>query len=606
MTPNPALAPNPALTTDMILVLIMIGIAVLLFIVEWVRVDVVAIIMMAVLPMLGLVTGAEAFSGLASNAVVSIIAIIIIGAGLDHTGVVNRAIQPIIALAGDSRPRIVGLISLAVAFISSVMQNIGAAALVLPALRRVSRSSKIPISRLLMPVGFSAILGGTITLVGSSPLILLNDLIAPYDLKPFELFDPLPIGVALVLAGVGYFLVFGKWILPDREEESRYEAGFDPTEAYPEVRSLFEVVMPHEPSYLPSVTSLCGNFKVHVVALSYDNGHTKYLPPDREKPINAGAVMAVYGTEKHVKSMADFYGMMVKPRLVIFARDLSSDIAGVVEAVVPPRSEFVGKSLSEILFRRHYLVTPLAVSRDDKTEYADLGHVVLRAGDAILMHGTWERFHDLRTRRNFIFTHPIDHEILHPQKALSAVACFALATALVLFTNLQLSVCLMAGALCMVLSKVLTMDEAYRAVDWRTVFLLAGLIPLGLATQKTGTAAWLAREAISLLGNPSPIVLYLMLGAVSTVFSLVISNVGAVVLLIPLVVNMAQDLGIDPRLASFVVALATSNSFVLPTHQVNALYMGPGRYTSQDFLKVGGGMSLVFLLVMTLMIWLFY
>jgi di/tricarboxylate transporter len=599
------MAPSPALTTDMILVLIMIGVAVLLFIVEWVRVDVVAIIMMVMLPMLGLVTGAEAFSGLSSNAVVSIIAIIIIGAGLDHTGVVNRAVQPIMRLAGSSRPRIVGLISLAVAFISSVMQNIGAAALVLPALRRVSRSSKIPISRLLMPVGFSAILGGTITLVGSSPLILLNDLIKPYGLERFGLFDPMPIGVALVAAGVGYFLVFSKWILPEREEESA-GIGFDPTEAYPEVRSLFEVVMPREASYLPTIDSLSANFKVHVVALSHDKGHTKYMPPDREKQISAGAVMAVYGTEKHIEAMAEFYGMMVKPDLYIFARDLSSDIAGVVEAVVPPRSDFVGKSLGEILFRRNYLVTPLAVSRDDKTEYADLNHLVLRAGDAILMHGTWERFHNLRTRRNFIFTHPIDHEILYPQKALSAVACFALATSLVLFTDFPLSVCLMAGALCMVLSKVLTMGEAYRAVDWRTVFLLAGLIPLGIATQKTGTAAWLAREAIDLLGQPSPIVLYLLLGAISTAFSLVISNVGAVVLLIPLVVNMSQNLGIDPRLAALVVALATSNSFMLPTHQVNALYMGPGRYTSHDFLKAGGGMSLVFLLVMTLMIWLFY
>lgn len=600
------MTPGAALTTDMILVLIMIGVAVLLFIVEWVRVDVVAIIMMVALPALGLVSGAEAFSGLASNAVVSIIAIIIIGAGLDHTGVVNRAVQPIMRLAGNDRSRIVGMISLTVALISSVMQNIGAAALVLPALRRISRSSKIPISRLLMPVGFSAILGGTITLVGSSPLILLNDLIAPYKLRGFGLFDPMPIGLALVAAGVAYFLVLGKWVLPEREDESRAGIGFDPTEAYPEVRSVFEVVMPHEPAYLPSVTSLCANFQVHAVALSYDNGHTKYLPPDREKLITAGAVMAVYGTEKRVRAMADFYGMMVKPGLDKFLKDLSSDIAGMVEAVVAPRSEFAGKSLGEILFRRNYLVAPLAVSRDDKTDYSDLGHIVLRPGDAILMHGTWERFHDLRKRRNFIFTHPLDHEILHPEKALAAVACFALATALVLFTNLPLAVCLMTGALCMVLSRVLTMDQAYHAVDWRTVFLLAGLIPLGLATQKTGTAAWLAREAIIVLGQPSPVVLYLLLGAVSTMFSLVISNVGAVVLLIPLVVNLASDIGLDPRLAALVVALAASNSFMLPTHQVNALYMGPGRYSSVDYLKAGGGMSLVFLLVMTLIIWLFY
>jgi len=594
------------LSGDMILVFIMIGIAVALFISEWVRVDVVALIVMVALPMLGLVSGAEAFAGLASNAVVSIIAIIIIGAGLDHTGVVNRAVKPIMRLAGDKQSRVMGLVSVTVALVSSFMQNIGAAALVLPALRRISRSSKTPISRLLMPVGFSAILGGTITLVGSSPLILLNDLMKPFHLRPFGLFDPMPIGLALVMAGVAYFLLLGKWLLPDRGEEARADLGFDPLEAYPQVRSVFELVMPREPNYVPSVSSMCANYQVHAVALSYDNGHTKYLPPDRDKMITAGAVLAVYGTEKRVKALAEFYGMLVKPGLEVFERDLSSDLAGVVEAVVPPRSEFAGKSLGEILFRRHFLVAPLAVSREDKTEYADLGHIVLRPGDAILMHGSWERFHYLRSRRKFIFTHPLDHEIMHPQKALAALGCFALATALVLFTDLNLSVCLMAGALCMVLSGVLSMDEAYHAVDWRTVFLLAGLIPLGLATQKTGAAAWLAREAIAFLGQPSPILFYLLLGAVATVFTLVISNVGAVVLLVPLVVNLAGDLGLDPRMAALVVGLATSNSFMLPTHQVNALYMGPGRYTSLDFLKAGGGMSAVFLVVLTLMIWLFY
>ncbi len=598
--------PEQALTTEMILVLVMIGVAVLLFIMEWVRVDVVAIIMMVALPMLGLVTSAEAFSGLASNAVVSIIAVIIIGSGLDRTGVVNRAVGPIMRLAGSSRSRIVGLISLTVALISSFMQNIGAAALFLPALKRISRTARIPLSRLLMPVGFSAILGGTITLVGSSPLILLNDLLAPYDLPPFGLFAPLPIGLALVAAGVAYFLLLGRWIPPEHKEEGRAATGFDPLEAYPKVRELFELVMPPEPEHEPTVASLCANFQVHTVALSYDQGHSKYLPPDRDKPISAGSVLAVYGTPKRVRAMADFYHMRLKPELEVFKQDLSPEIAGVVEAVVTPRSEFAGRSLGEILFRRHHLVAPLAVTHGDKIHYSDLGHIVLRPGDTILFHGTWERFHFLRTRRNFIFTHPLDHEILHPQKALAAVACFVLATALVLFTSLKLSVCLMAGALGMVLSGVLTMDEAYRAVDWRTIFLLAGLIPLGIATEKTGTAAWLAREAISLLGHPSPVVLYLVVGAVSTLFTLVISNVGAAVLLVPLVVSLARDLGLDPRMAALVVGLATSNSFMLPTHQVNALYMGPGRYTSRDFLKVGGGMSLVFLVVMTLMIWLFY
>ena len=202
------------LTPDMILVLIMIALAIFLFIVEWVRVDVVAILMMVALPLLHLVTPKEAFVGLSSNAVVSIIAVIIIGAGLDKTGMINKLVKPVLMVAGTSTSRIIVAISVTVAFISSFMQNIGAAALFLPAIQRISKMQKIPLSRLLMPVGFSAILGGTITLVGCSPLILLNDLLLPFKLKPFGLFDVTPIGLTLMASGIACFILLGRFILP--------------------------------------------------------------------------------------------------------------------------------------------------------------------------------------------------------------------------------------------------------------------------------------------------------------------------------------------------------------------------------------------------------
>ena len=205
--------PN-GLNVEMMLVMAMIFLAVFLFVVEWIRVDVVAILMMVSLPLLHLVSPKEAFIGLSSNAVVSIIAVIIIGAGLDKTGLINKLVGPIVRLAGKSPARIVVAISLAIAVISSFMQNIGAAALFLPAIQRISKALKIPISQLLMPIGFSAILGGTITLVGSSPLILLNDLLAPFNLQPFSLFDVTPIGLGLVVSGILCFILFGRFILP--------------------------------------------------------------------------------------------------------------------------------------------------------------------------------------------------------------------------------------------------------------------------------------------------------------------------------------------------------------------------------------------------------
>jgi len=237
------------LTTEMIMVMAMICVAIFLFIVEWIRVDVVAILMMVSLPLLHLVTPKEAFVGFSSNAVISIIAVIIIGAGLDKTGIINRVVTPVLKIAGNSTSRIVIAISITVAGISSFMQNIGAAALFLPAIQRVSKRLKIPISQILMPVGFCAILGGTMTLVGSSPLILLNDLLVPFNLTPFGLFDVTPMGAALVASGIAYFVLFGRFILPKpkTEEEASEDAPSDhPAEPYDGMGEPRELCTPED------------------------------------------------------------------------------------------------------------------------------------------------------------------------------------------------------------------------------------------------------------------------------------------------------------------------------------------------------------------------
>jgi di/tricarboxylate transporter len=227
-------------------------------------------------------------------------------------------------------------------------------------------------------------------------------------------------------------------------------------------------------------------------------------------------------------------------------------------------------------------------------------------GDAILIHGDWKRLQLLESEGSLLLTTPIDVEEMRPEKAVFAGIWFFVAITMVMVFKIQLSICLMTGALGMILSRVLTIDEAYHAVDWRTIFLLGGLIPLGLATEKTGTAAWIAHTVLGAIGTVKPVVLLAIIGLLSTLFTLVISNVGATVLLVPLVVNMAVAAHADPRMAALVVGIATSNSFILPTHQVNALYMGPGHYRSVDFIKAGLVVSVVFLVMTIGMIYLVY
>ncbi|MBN2061650.1 MAG: SLC13 family permease [Deltaproteobacteria bacterium] len=587
----------------MILVMVMIFLAVFLFIVEWIRVDVVAILMMVSLPLLHLVTPQEAFIGLSSNAVVSIIAVIIIGAGLDKTGLINKLVGPIVSLAGKNPSRIVVAISLAIAGISSFMQNIGAAALFLPAIQRISKALKIPISKLLMPIGFSAILGGTLTLVGSSPLILLNDLLIPFNLKPFGLFDVTPIGLGLVVSGILCFILFGRFILPQGSGDSdpaREGRDAEESSLVSEVGGAYELHTPDNFTHYREpvrIADLRRRYLVNIVAMMEPPDYKLFSPP-LDTIIRSGFDLLVFGQEKDVKRMAKNEEMDIKEEVEVFKNDVAVHTSGTVEAVVKPRSPIEGKTLKQIKLRDRFQVIPLAIYREGDIYRAEIGDLALRVGDAIVLHGTWERLQLLHDEGTLLFTTPVDVEIMRPEKATFAALWMAVALVMVLVFKIQLSVCLMTGALGMVITRVLSIEEAYQAVDWRTVFLLAGLIPLGIATEKTGTAAWIAHTVLSAIGTVKPIVLLAIIGVLTSVFTLVISNVGATVLLVPLVVNMAVAANTDPRMAALVVGLAASNSFILPTHQVNAFYMGPGRYRSTDFMKAGGLISIVFILVM--------
>ncbi|MEJ2023538.1 MAG: SLC13 family permease, partial [Deltaproteobacteria bacterium] len=371
------------LTTEMILVMIMIGVAIFLFIAEWVRVDVVAILMMVALPLLHLVTAKEAFVGFSSNAVISIIAVIIIGAGLDKTGLINRLVRPVLRIAGRSESRVVIAISLTVAVISSFMQNIGAAALFLPAIQRVSKMLKIPLSKLLMPIGFSAILGGTITLVGCSPLILLNDLLEPFHLKPFHLFDVTPIGLALVASGIACFILFGRFILPKGTMESEGEgitSGL--RNALEQLGAPFELHTPSDFTHYREpvlVQDLKRRYLVNVVGI-IEPPDFKLLSPTPEAEVRSDIDLLVYGREKDVQRMVEQESMELKEELEVFKDDVSDSTSGTVEAVVAPRSAVAGKTLSQLNLQDRFRVTPLAIYRHGETYRAAIGDLVLNVG----------------------------------------------------------------------------------------------------------------------------------------------------------------------------------------------------------------------------------
>ncbi len=623
------------LTPEMILVLCILAATIFLFVSEIVRVDVVAIIVMVSLPLLGLLFFPEqvvrraddagealfiafdqTFSGFSSNAVISIIAVIILGAALDKTGVMNRVARPIVRVGGNSEARLTAGISSTVGVISGFMQNIGAAALFLPAVTRIAKKTGIPVSRLLMPMGFCAILGGTVTMVGSSPLILLNDLMHTSGIEEsWSLFAVTPIGLALIAAGIIYFIIAGRWILPSNANTTDSVAtdSAELAETYDLPTETFEVTLTGD-SRLAGMdlesARLRKDYQVSVVAMARNQDHI--YAPGRATVFGKDDTLALVGQRADVERAAADFGLEMQPDLEEFAEDLAPNNAGLAEVVIPPRSRLIGKTMRELQFRNTYDVDLVGIARGGEVKRSELSDEPFAAGDALLVHGLHDKIGRLqKDHQNFIVTTPVEVEELREHKAPWAILFFLVAIGMILFTDIQLSVALMTGALGTILTGVLTIDEAYDSVDWRTVFLLAGLIPLGIVMEQTQTAAWVAQETLNILGDVEPIVIMTAIAILATLFSLVMSNVGATVLLVPLAIAMAQgaggaEAGADPMVFALVVGLATSNSFLIPTHQVNALIMGPGGYRNADYMRAGSGMSIIFLVVLVTMLYFFY
>ena len=599
-----------------------------LFVFEIVEVDVAAICIMVLLgltslvaPLFGIdqpfVPAQHLFDGFGSNAVISIIAVMIIGKGLDKTGVMNVVARSILKHGGTTEKRIIPLISTTVAVISSFMQNVGAAALFLPVVSRISARSGLPLSRLLMPMGFCAILGGTVSMVGSSPLILLNDLMMTSNqalppgqkMSAFHLFSVTPVGIALVATGVIYFVLFGRFVLPTTRSEGT--VGTNTMSYFQDIYgidyALFEVVVPADSTLVGlMLDDIESSAHIRVIATHRKNKETRVGPGAlaRDLGIEAGMVMAILASPHDVDLFIAKYGLQKHPYVQDFSEVLASTRSGVAEVVIPPGSKLIGKSARDVWLRKTHGLAMVALHRRGQTlrEGDDIRNLPLEAGDTLVVHTTWEALARLEKNRDFVVvTSEYPHEETRPQKVGYALFFFLVALGLVLFSDLRLSISLLTGALGMVLSGVMNVEEAYEAVSWKTVFLLASLIPLGMAVENTGTAAWIAQQTLNILGDVPTWVLQTALATLATFFTLVMSNVGATVLLVPLAVNLALEAGADPAVFALTVAIATSNSFLIPTHQVNALLMGPGGYRVPDFMRAGGIMTILFLVVMMIM-----
>jgi di/tricarboxylate transporter len=600
-----------SLTPDMILVLGLVGFTMIMLVLEWIRADMVALLVVVVIGLTGLIPADRVFNGFAGNAVIAIIAIMIMGEGLDRAGVLNLTANFVMRMARGAESRLGVVINLVASLFSAVIPSQALAAIMIPVSSRLSARTGVPLSRLLLPMAFCILTATNTTLIANSPLIVLNDLIASananlppgaHTIPKFGLFSVTPIGLALALVGVGYFYFFGRKLLPGHEDErlkvtpGRTESYF--AETYGIGGETAELTVTAESPLVGMSIGEAEQLHEAPLILAIKSGNDARMAPPADHVIWVGSVLGVLGPREQLSQFANNQLCRLSPRMRQLGELFNPTRAGISEVVIPPVSRFIKQTIGDLRLRKRFGISVLAVNRGDQVFRDDVRAVTLRAGDTVVLHSNWRDLSLAAEDKDLVVVTDIPKQEQRPGKIWQAVGFFVMAKCLALFTNLDLSVAMMTGAIAMLLSGVLNMDEAYKAINWKTIFVTACLIPLGWSMDSTGTAAWLAQQVLHYLGGASPYILQVVLGVLTLLFSQVMSNVGATVMMVPIAISVAVATGGNPSAYALIVAVSSSNTFLLSSgHPALMMVTGPGGYRGKDFLRVGLPLTALVLVV---------
>ncbi|HEY5971727.1 MAG TPA: SLC13 family permease [Pseudoxanthomonas sp.] len=602
------------LTNDMKLVLGLVGFTMAMFLFERIRADLVALVVLVVLGLTGLIAPEEIFGGFSGNAVMSIIATMVLGAGLDRTGALNRLATWLLRRGHGIEQRLLLMTTAIAGLNSSFMQNPSVMALYLPVAARLSSRSGLSLQRLLLPIATAIVMGGALTMVGNSPLILLNDLLVSANnnlpsgmatLEPLRMFAPLPIGIALVAASLLYFRFHGDKKLREETEASvvpaRTESYFAST--YGIEGDVFEMVVSADSPLVGMTLGEAETLHDAPLMLALQTGNDTRLSPPADMRIWVGSVLGVMGAKQEVHDFAQNHFLRLSSRLRHFGDLFNPSRAGISEAVIPPTSKFIGKTAAQLRLRKQSGISLLAINRDKKVISDDVREEPLRAGDMLVFHSIWQDLALAAESRDFVVVTDYPKGEQRPHKFKIAMAIFAITIVIALTSKLPVSLTLMTGVAGMLLTGVLRMDEAYAAINWKTVFLMAGLIPLGWAMDSSGAAAWVAGHTVERLPEGIPVwALEIAVALLTTAFSLVISHVGATIVMVPLAINLALAAGGNPTAFALIVALSASNNMMTASNPVISMITGPANYTSRQLWRVGGPLSLIYTVVVVVTI----
>lgn len=583
------------LTQEIVLTLGILTVSVLLFISEKLRADLVAMAVLLALALTGVLPPDQAISGFSHPAVIAVISVFIIGAGLFQTGVAQSIGRYITRIAGSNQIHLMVTIALAVAGLSAVMDNVGATAILLPVVVGLARQNNIRPSKLLIPLSYGALQGGLLTLIARPSNIIVSEVLERATGYPLGFFDLTAFGLLLFIVGLMYMVMIGRRLLPDRAVEDKLEAVLAAQrkvlEQYHLGERLFEVrVMPESPLVNMTIeeSRLGRALGLNVVGIVRNGG--LILRPRPDEVLAADDLMLIQGKPEEFMRLRWTGGVEIEQEIThLHLEDLVSPHLTVVEAVLTPNSSLIGRTLRGLDFRRVYGLTVLAIWRGGHPYRTGLGHMPLQFGDTLLLQGPPASAYLLSQDPSLlVLGEGVEPGGARPQRASTAMLMLLVMIALVGLELTSVAIGALLTAVLMVLTGCLTTDEAYEAIEWQPVFLMAGMLPLGLALSETGAAAYLAEGVIEVAGGFGPQGLLAGLFIFNLIASQLMSSVAATALLAPIAISTAQTAGLDPHV--FLVAIAVSGSFGFITpisHQANVLVMGPGGYRFTDYARVG-------------------
>ncbi len=573
-----------------------------------VRSDLVALMVLVALALTRVLSPSEALAGFSNPAVVAIGGLFVVTAALERTGVVRAIAERLGRLTGKSERRAIVLFMGTGAALSLIMNNIAAGAMLLPAAVGVARRNGLRESRLLMPLAFGTLVGGMATLFTTANLIVSGCLEAQGQ-RALTMLDFLPVGAVSVVLAVAFMALAGPRLLPARDSPGRAALARSSLSAtYQLAERLWEArIEPTSPLAGRALADCTIGSRLGVTVLAVWHGSEARMPPEPDEVLEAGDILLVLGREERVRQL-ELDGATIGRNSAPRGFQSSGTPVALVEVVIGPRSPATGQTLKELRLRRKFGLTAVALWRGGRSFRTDVGDFKLESGDALLMVGSPRQARQLSEEPGYIVL--AQEEQQHERlgwRGVWAAAVALTAVALAAGGAVQTSEAMLAAAAALVLTGCLSMEDAYRAVDWRVLLLVAGMLPLGTAMVDTGLAAALTDALSSALGSLAPVAIMTVLWGITAALTQLAGSQVSALVVGPVAVSAALHLHVNPVAAGVAVAMGASAAFLTPmAHPVNALMMGPGSYSPRDYVRVGGGMLLVCLVALLVALPLFF